>query len=194
MHKIGNSVVILVGVPGSGKSTVTEAIIKHSYSTSYMICSADNYFMKDGVYQWEPAKIGAAHSQCKREFEEAIIHDTELIIVDNTNIKHRDRKAYIQLGLENGYRVFLAVLTVPNPEVCAGRNVHGVPLDVITRMASSLDVEPGWYEHSGPGLDEKERIPLPFNREVMYLLYHSDDNPVPITSVFPDNIPDMEKE
>jgi hypothetical protein len=36
-----------------------------------VVCSADNFFMNDGVYQFDPAKLGNAHT-CFRTFETAL--------------------------------------------------------------------------------------------------------------------------
>jgi pantothenate kinase-related protein Tda10 len=51
------------GVPGSGKSYLAsllrESYMKKGYSCS--IYSTDNFFMKDGVYSFDPSKLGEYH-------------------------------------------------------------------------------------------------------------------------------------
>ena len=64
------------------------------------------------------------------------------VVVDNTNIKHNEAKAYVKAALEMGYAdnkvsfvdVGTGGLTV---EGLAARNTHGVPVDKIKQMVAS---------------------------------------------------------
>ena len=76
---------------------------------------------------------------------------TELVIIDNTNIKHRDMKPYKDSAEHIGYEIqevivgeneLLPLLEDACPHkfmdyihLCAKRNTHGVPLDAIEKMA-----------------------------------------------------------
>ena len=125
-------VIILRGVPGSGKSTQTK-----KYPDAYIV-SADHYFMDDkGVYRFDMAKIGAAHGQCKGRFEAALKALKPLIIVDNTNTTVKELKFYVEAAKTAGYEVEIVRIDC-DPEVAAKRNVHGVPKSSIFKMAARL--------------------------------------------------------
>lgn len=135
MNKI---VYILVGVPGSGKSTLIHKMMDEHTT----IVSADHYFMRDGKYRFDRQQLGKAHTSCQNNFELAIKLQTSTIFVDNTNIKARDRKFYIDMALENDYEVQILALPA-DVEASVARNVHGVPAEAIQRMKDTCDLEFG---------------------------------------------------
>lgn len=54
--------VIMRGVPGCGKSTIVKHLMK-VFDTN-CVCSADQYFMKNGTYNYDRSKIKDAHQYC----------------------------------------------------------------------------------------------------------------------------------
>jgi predicted kinase len=121
-----NIIIILRGAPGSGKSTW----IKNNLIDPE-ICSADNYFINsNGVYVFNHENIGKAHGYCRYMFTRAVEDNKSLIVVDNTNIKKRDYKFYVDLGLQKGYKVYQKNLS-GGPTY---KNVHDVPEDIVNRM------------------------------------------------------------
>lgn len=55
----------------SGKSTLVNKL-KDIYSKSYVICSADNYFLdSQGIYRFNRDKIADAHRVCQQSAEDA---------------------------------------------------------------------------------------------------------------------------
>jgi len=58
---------LLRGVPGSGKSTISKRI-QQLYDTD-CVCSADDYFMKNGTYNYDNSKIQDAHKWCQQKGE-----------------------------------------------------------------------------------------------------------------------------
>ncbi len=139
-------VIILVGISGSGKSTWAKqyCIDQERLGFTTRVVSADHYFERDGTYQFEGSKIAAAHSFCKRNFELAISEGVTTIVVDNTNTRQWERQEYINTAKAAGYGVWLKVFDTPL-EVCAERNVHGVPLDSCKKQKARIDVVPGFY-------------------------------------------------
>jgi predicted kinase len=142
-----SSVVILVGASGSGKSTWAKQFIANQEKMGFVchIVSADHYFEKDGVYQFDGTKLAQAHQACKRNFILAMQEEFNVIVVDNTNTRAWERKEYVQEARNHGYQVWLKVFAVP-AEVCAERNQHGVPLEAVKKMVDRIDVPEGFYE------------------------------------------------
>ena len=124
-------VIIMSGVPGSGKSTFTKGLEKP------VICSADNYFMKNGEYQFDVSKLAQAHGECLRVFTHALLEKSELVVVDNTNTTVLEIAPYYALAAAYGYHVKLVTVNC-EPETAFARNVHGVPLQGIKAMHKRL--------------------------------------------------------
>lgn len=140
-------VIIMRGVPGSGKSRWAEKKLKHFEEdpnlppeASGLIVSADNYRMRHGKYVFDPNETPAAHQDCYDKaykfLEQAHRHD--LLIIDNTNISNWEMTPYACLGSYHRHRV-VAVQVNCRPSIAWNRNTHGVPLEVITRMHESME-------------------------------------------------------
>lgn len=124
---------IMRGLPGSGKSTY----IKENYNETYTaICSADNYFINDrGEYKFDVTKLNEAHVSCMRNYLIKIMFPTtDLIIVDNTNIRPEEYTPYIQVALAMGIDDIEIIEFRGDPNVASNRNSHNVPYDKIMEM------------------------------------------------------------
>jgi predicted kinase len=122
------TVTILRGISGAGKSTYTRENFPNA-----TVCSADNFFMQNGVYNWDASKLGRAHDWCLNTFNEALRRNDSSIVVDNTNTKLREFKRYRDEALMYGYEVNVVRLVV-DPAIAAARNLHGVPADKVQAM------------------------------------------------------------
>ena len=130
--------VILRGIPGSGKSTKARQIAEKHDGT--VICSADDYFVgEDGVYRFDVNKIGQAHGACKRKFADALKARESVVIVDNTNTRHREYKDYVREAKNYGYEVKVIKIPLIDAELAAERNTHGVPLETIKKMIARFE-------------------------------------------------------
>lgn len=128
--KRAKALVLLRGVPGSGKSTMAETLSEGKYP----VLAADDYFMVDGEYKWDRTKLGRAHKDCQERCRRAMEAGERLIFVNNTFIKVRDMKEYIDMAQEHGYMVFSVI--VENRH--GGKDVHGVPEETLEKMAAEL--------------------------------------------------------
>jgi predicted kinase len=130
-------VIIMQGLPGSGKSTW----IKNNCPEA-VICSADHYFLdrETGEYKFDATKIGEAHKECLQKFLEQTEGPLaeDLVVVDNTNLSLWEMATYIQVAAARGYTVEV-VRILADPGICAQRNVHGVPATMIYRMADRME-------------------------------------------------------
>lgn len=102
-------------------------------------CSADDYFVdSDGVYNFDRDKLGKAHGYSKHTAEQAMSKDVDVVVIDNTNTMQKEMNPYEKMAKRKGYRVVKHVVGSFDEEslkLYAERNVHGVPLEAIKRMA-----------------------------------------------------------
>jgi len=135
------TVKILRGIPGSGKSTLAREM-------GEVTVSADDYFTVDGVYSFNPRELPNAHQACWRRFYREAEAGTEVIVVDNTNITAAEIAPYVLPAEANGYKIQIITIQA-DPVQAFNRNVHGVPFEVVLRMAERLNSEvlPPWWEH-----------------------------------------------
>lgn len=141
-------VIIMRGLPGSGKSTMANKLAEENGG---VIFSTDNYFMHDGNYLFDASKLGAAHAWNQRKYQEALESGKEYVIVDNTNTTRKEVRPYIMLAQYFGYSVEIMEPDNPdrfNVDLCFIRNTHGVPLVAIQRMKDRWqDIQQGPYTH-----------------------------------------------
>ncbi len=130
---VKKSLVILRGVPGSGKSTFAELI---AGGDTGIICCADDFFMQDGKYNWDRSKIGQAHKECQEKCKSLMEKSAPMVIISNTNVKESDFAPYIEMAEKYGYRVFSII--VENRH--GGTNVHNVPDDTISSMTRKFQI------------------------------------------------------
>ena len=130
---------IMRGIPGSGKSTVANRLA-HQVIIPSAIHSTDKYFMVDGVYKFDPTKLREYHQKNLEAFKKSLDELPSLpfyeavVICDNTNIKKSQYQPYVDAAKAAGYCVAFVVMPMPEAEIAAARNKHGVPLEVIKRM------------------------------------------------------------
>ena len=129
MNKV---MIILRGLPGSGKSTFAEYLrIDLFGGQNAVTCSADDYMIDSaGNYQFDPKKLGYAHKACQDRAANAARCNIDLIIIANTNTKRDEMKDYEKIAEKYGYTVF--VLTVNNMH--GSKSVHNVPDESLQKM------------------------------------------------------------
>jgi predicted kinase len=139
--------ILPIGLPGSGKSTfahnLRKEIIALDNGTRVKICSTDDFFMHDEEYRFNPQKLTENHALNYQTFALAVADGIDVIVIDNTNLRASHREIYIRLARACGYEIETPVIGEFTKEACevyAARNVHGVPLVGIQRMASSVEV------------------------------------------------------
>ena len=129
---------IMRGIPGSGKSTYVRKNFRHA-----LVCSADDFFMEEGQYKFDPSKLSQAHGACLRKFVDGLVQNANNtwpypeIVVDNTNTRLIEVAPYAALALAYGYELEITTI-LSLPKESFDRQVHGVPLETINRMYSNL--------------------------------------------------------
>ncbi len=136
------------GAPGTGKSTFSKEIANGINAT---ICSTDDFFTVEGVYEFDPKKLGLNHN-LNYEKAENCCKNNENLIIDNTNCSKKNYKMYEELAEEYNYTVY-HIYFKPNPELSIERNSHNVPIDSINRFSNYLVND--FMEHMKKDEDEK---------------------------------------
>lgn len=121
--------VILRGLPGSGKSTFAELF-------RAPICSADDFLMVDGVYVWTQARVRRAHELCETKCKSLMEAEEPLIILSNMNVKARDWRTYREMAEKHDYMVFTVI--VENRH--GGKNSHGVTDEMLKDIEERFSI------------------------------------------------------
>ena len=132
--------VLLRGVPGSGKSTFAN----HMWSSG-VVFEADKFFYgPDGEYKFDGSKLKDAHEWCRASVEAAMRdnHSTAgrhfpEIVVSNTFTREWEMQAYLDLAKKYEYNV--VSLIVENRH--GGKNVHGVPDEKVQEMRDRFEIK-----------------------------------------------------
>ena len=132
------NIVLMSGIAGSGKSTyVKENLL------CPIVCSADDYFMKDGKYCFDASKLSEAHGACLKKFVSYITGDllsfgnNVPLVVDNTNLTALELAPYVTLANAYGFTPTIHTMKM-HPNCAVIRNIHGVPIQSLNRMADTL--------------------------------------------------------
>ncbi|XP_072706480.1 NEDD4-binding protein 2-like 2 isoform X2 [Ciconia boyciana] len=94
---------ILRGLPGSGKSTLSRVLLGQSHDG--IVFSTDDYFRHQDGYTYNAAQLGDAHDWNQKRAKQAMEQGKSPVIIDNTNTQAWEMKPYVEVALEKGYRV-----------------------------------------------------------------------------------------
>jgi predicted kinase len=128
------SLIILRGLPGSGKSTLSELLSENKWP----VFSIDDYFTDPltKVYTFEFSKNHLAYKNCQENTEKAMKTTIEKIFIDNTFTLEWEMEPYFKLAEKYAYTVH--VLTVENRH--HSKNKHNIPQEQIQKMAEKYKV------------------------------------------------------
>lgn len=130
-----NTLYIMHGLPGSGKSTATQKIISQSYVV-YKYSTDDYWYRPDGYYDFNVSRLKEAHQWNFERFMGVVGGKVADVIIDNTNLSLADCRKYI----DNWPKYGTIKLVEPDTDwrydvaECFKRNTHRVPLERIQAM------------------------------------------------------------
>jgi len=129
-----NILLVMQGQSGSGKSTLAEKfkIWFEALGHEVVICSTDDQFKIDGVYKFDPTKLGAYHA-INQKLATTNLEAGKTVIVDNTNLQAWEGKPYVEAAVRLNIPVFF--------HRAEGNftNTHGVPEDKVSLMKTRLE-------------------------------------------------------
>lgn len=121
---------IIRGIPGSGKSTFANLIADK-------VCTADDYYMVNGEYQFDINKIHDAHQWCQRKCAHYMRIGVPKLAVANTSTKESEVDVYMKLAEKYNYTVFSIIMENRH----GGETIHNVPKETIQKMRDRFSIK-----------------------------------------------------
>ena len=129
--------ILLRGLPGSGKTTLAKIILQLRSTDEPEILSADDFFEdKKGDYNFDPTKLKEAHNYCQFRCSERMRQQKAKIVVANTFTQEWEMDEYFKMAERYNYRVHTVI--VENRH--GNENVHGVPEDKLQQMKNRFQI------------------------------------------------------
>ncbi|KAK0586524.1 hypothetical protein LWI29_008368 [Acer saccharum] len=168
-------VIILRGLPGSGKSYLAKMLRDlevENGGDAPRIHSMDDYFMtevekveegdvsqsstslrskkaitkKVMEYCYEPEMEEAYRSSMLKAFKRTLEEGSfTFVIVDDRNLRVADFAQFWAVAKRSGYEAYILEATYKDPAGCAARNVHGLTFDEIEKMVEQWEEAPSLY-------------------------------------------------
>lgn len=129
------SLIILRGLPGAGKTTLANAL---SEEGKWPIFSIDSYFTnpETNEYTFKFDENHLAYKSCQTNTEIAMQQKVQKIFLDNTFTLDWEIEPYFKLASTYNYRIF--VVTVENYH--KGKNNHAISEEQMIKMAQKYKV------------------------------------------------------
>ena len=129
-------VFMMVGIPGSGKSTW----VKNNRQETWVVVSPDEILEAQYGYEWTPERAAEAWESSYQQFVKSLLVD-KTMVWDATFTSPIMRAAILHIAKGAGYRVVAIFCDTPI-ELCIERNKRRnrepVPEATIRRMAEKL--------------------------------------------------------
>lgn len=118
------ALVLVRGLPGSGKSTLAQKMVR---SFGHVHLEADQFFVRDGHYDFRAEDLPLAHQWCQNETRR-LLTSGMTVIVSNTFTTVKELRSYFDIAAEFDL--------IPQVIVCQNQftNVHNVPEETLARM------------------------------------------------------------
>ena len=130
------NLILLRGVSGAGKSTVAGLFIDAT------IISTDDFFMKDGEYQFDANSLVENHMKCTIKAEQAMnaasaVSDVKhTLVIHNTFTKQWEMTPYLILAEKYGYTVHTIIVENRHES----QSIHDVPQASVDAQRERFEV------------------------------------------------------
>ena len=130
--------ILLRGVPGSGKTTLGNIILFNIQSNIQDVLSADNFFINEkSDYVFDATKLKEAHNECQVKCAERMRNQFSKIVVANTFTQEWEMEPYFIMAERYNYRTHCVI--VENRH--GGVNQHGVPAEKLEQMKNRFNIK-----------------------------------------------------
>ncbi|XP_053419371.1 NEDD4-binding protein 2-like 2 isoform X2 [Nycticebus coucang] len=142
LNKLQKILILLRGLPGSGKTTLSRILL--GQSRDGIVFSTDDYFHHQDGYRYNVNQLGDAHDWNQNRAKQAIDQGRSPVIIDNTNTQAWEMKPYVEMAIGKGYRVEFhepETWWKFDPEELEKRNKHGVSRKKIAQMLDRYEYQ-----------------------------------------------------
>lgn len=142
LDKLQKLLILLRGLPGSGKTTLSRILL--GQSRDGIVFSTDDYFHHQDGYRYNVNQLGDAHDWNQNRAKQAIDQGRSPVIIDNTNTQAWEMKPYVEMAIGKGYRVEFhepETWWKFDPEELEKRNKHGVSRKKIAQMLDRYEFQ-----------------------------------------------------
>lgn len=128
--------ILLRGLPGSGKSTFAE---NYALKIDGIHLEADMFFVnkETGEYEFDASKLKQAHQWCQDRVESFMKHGAWPIIVTNTFTQEWEMQPYFDMAEKYDYMVNSFIAENRHN----GVNEHGVPAEKLEQMKNRFQIK-----------------------------------------------------
>jgi|LakMenEpi03Aug12_release.lakeMendotaPanAssembly.Ray.scaffolds.fasta_scaffold897263_1 predicted kinase len=127
---MNNKLIIIRGLPGSGKTTKAKQILAEN--PTYKHYEADMYFERDGEYVFVPSHVPDAHKWCQTATFFALSAGYT-VVVSNTFTTKKEIEPYITIA--NNLKIPFEILTLTENY----GNIHNVPQHTLNKMQNRFE-------------------------------------------------------
>jgi predicted kinase len=140
---------VLIGIPGSGKSYFINQLKNEIGANKVSVHSTDDKFMINKEYVFDENKLGTYHDETQKEAEVQMQNNKSLVILDNTNLKfsdfsydgpNKDKYKFTNFAKENGYKLHFVML-LTNPKTIIGN--EGIQSEDRLNMGKTFNTSKG---------------------------------------------------
>lgn len=130
--------ILLRGLPGSGKSSLGDVILRNPNSNALDVLSADNFFIDEkGNYNFDGSKLKQAHNDCQQKCAERMKLEISRIVVANTFTEEWEMSPYFEMAERYKYRIHTIVVENRHNS----KNVHSVPDEKLEQMKNRFEIK-----------------------------------------------------
>lgn len=121
---MNRKLILIRGLPGSGKSTLAQQMVR---SFGHAHVEADQFFMRNGNYEFRAEDLPAAHQWCQNETRRLLMSGMT-VIVSNTFTTIKELRPYFDIAAEFDL--------TPQVIMCQNQfgSIHSVPAETMERM------------------------------------------------------------